>query len=627
MKSVDGVTVWLVIDRCNAEVFEFETFGYWDVSVNKRFLEGLHQLFSEKLLCDFTLQAGSEQVDVHRCVLAACSPYFKAMLTLNTYENTKRIATLQNVDSAVLLDLVNFMYKGEVSVSSSNAQSLLVAADMLQIQGLVQLCEEFMSSSLCAENCLDVFSFADFQNLTDLKEISKLFVLNNFESIYCTEAFLSLNMNHVKLLLSSDELNVSREEVVYEALILWIKHDLERRKNDLMLLLFCVRFPLIDVTFINSKVSNDDLIKNNVFCSQLIKKFLHASSSESHDPCKEMFCNTLRLGMFSKNMIVFSGGAFSASDRAFCCLDPLSLQSFYSIKHHPTFDFKFKLDFYRLLVTESNDIYFLGGIFYDDYHFETNGGVAKNDVLVYNQKESKWLVCAAMNMPRCAFGACCFEEKLYVFGGYTAYPGHPPLENVAAYDTHEDIWVERDGMPIGIAHQASAVFRNTVFLFGGVDADGQYLNTVLQYHFGEDRWNLISTEMPIPRAEASAFVHNDRIVILGGSNSSGGLVSVNIFNFDRLRWSHGSDFPEQRKFTSICQGEGYLYVCGGVRQSVVTARQGVRRASRIVETKDLYRYDLSQDMWVKVTRLVEQGCSYTCLYASVNSRFLKENKE
>ncbi|RUS72233.1 hypothetical protein EGW08_020006 [Elysia chlorotica] len=497
-------------------------------------LKGLNQLFSESLLCDFTIQAGEKCVDVHRCVLAACSPYFKAMLTVDMFENTKRTVLLQNVDSAVLQDLVKFMYTGYISINSSNVQSLLLAADMLQIQRLVQHCEEYMSSSLSTENCLDVLSFADFQNL----------------------------------------------------------------------------------------ISTDELIANNVFCHQLISKFVQALSSGGHDPCKEMFCSTPRLGMHSRNMIVFSGGAFSPNDRSFCCFDPVTLQSFYSIKHHPTFDFKFKLDFYRLLVTENNDIYVLGGIFYDDYHFESGGGLAKGNVLVYSEQNGKWEDCASMDVPKCAFGACCYKDKIYVFGGYTAYPGHPPLDHVSVYDASLDVWENLDSMPIGIAHQATTVFRNSAFLLGGIDAGGQYLNTIIQYHFAQDKWTLLSSEMPVPRAEASAFVNDNHIIVLGGSNNTGGITSVNIFDVDRLRWSYASDFPEERKFTSVCQGNGCLFVCGGVRLS--SARPGLLRASRSVELRDLYKYDCTQDEWVKLTRIVEQGSSFTCAYASVNCKFLTE---
>ena len=55
------------------------------------------------------------------------------MLTLDTSENTKRTVVLQNFDSTVLRDLVDFMYSGEISINGSNVQSLLVASDMLQV--------------------------------------------------------------------------------------------------------------------------------------------------------------------------------------------------------------------------------------------------------------------------------------------------------------------------------------------------------------------------------------------------------------------------------------------------------------------------------------------------------------
>ena len=54
---------------------------YSDSSHGNMLLAELSQLRVERLLTDITLQVGQQKFACHRNILAACSPYFKAMFT------------------------------------------------------------------------------------------------------------------------------------------------------------------------------------------------------------------------------------------------------------------------------------------------------------------------------------------------------------------------------------------------------------------------------------------------------------------------------------------------------------------------------------------------------------------
>ncbi|XP_005088937.1 kelch-like protein 12 [Aplysia californica] len=589
----------------------------------KVLLEGLESLYSENCLCDVSLQAESTRVDVHKCILAASSPYFRAMFTFDTRESPQHVVKLHNVSGFVLEDLVKFFYTGDIVLTDSNVQALVTAAEMMQITALRDQCELFMSSALCTENCVEVYNFADFQNLERLKCSAEAYLLENFQELYDKEAFLKMRLQNLSKIISSDDLNVSQEEVVLESVLRWMKYDLDQRKKDLILLLLSIRFPLMSFDYIENTVCTEPLISENPFCNQLVreaKNYKTAQTKAGDWQCQFQFSYKPRLGMCSKKMLIFSGGAHNAKDRAFCCFDPDTKLNFYSIKQHPSFDFKCKIDFYKLIVTDNSEIFFLGGIFYDDYHFEPTGAVARSTVLVYNQKASAWQECASMKAPKCAFGACYYSGRIFVFGGYSMYPGHTPTQDVTGYDVSSDEWSQRDDMPVEMAHQATTVFRDKAYIFGGVDAENMYLNTVLQYTFSNDQWTLVNVEMPRPQAEAVAITHDSKIFILGGCNSAGNILSVLIFDPETRRWVHGEDFPDDRKFTSVTKGDNCIFVCGGVRHFI--SRTGSFRRSKTVETKDLFRYDISRNKWSKETRFVEYGSNVACAFASINVKHL-----
>ena len=54
------------------------------------------------------------------------------------------------------------------------------------------------------------------------------------------------------------------EEQCYEALITWLKHDLDKRKEYLTDLLKLIRLPLISVEYLYENIRNETLIRENL---------------------------------------------------------------------------------------------------------------------------------------------------------------------------------------------------------------------------------------------------------------------------------------------------------------------------------------------------------------------------
>jgi hypothetical protein len=110
---------------------------HWD-DFNRVVVDSLWSLLAEESLTDCTLVVSpTEQVQVHRVVLSANSPYFRSLLQSHS-QHPHPIIILQDVSYSTLKMLVTFMYRGHVSVTSDEMNTLLKAADHLQIIGLTQ---------------------------------------------------------------------------------------------------------------------------------------------------------------------------------------------------------------------------------------------------------------------------------------------------------------------------------------------------------------------------------------------------------------------------------------------------------------------------------------------------------
>lgn len=62
------------------------------------------------------------------------------------------------------------------------------------------------------------------------------------------QEFLILSADEVAKLLSCDDLNVPNEETIFQALVMWAKHDIQGRKKHLPKLLAHIKLPLMSPT-------------------------------------------------------------------------------------------------------------------------------------------------------------------------------------------------------------------------------------------------------------------------------------------------------------------------------------------------------------------------------------------
>ncbi|KAK7071946.1 hypothetical protein SK128_025552 [Halocaridina rubra] len=98
------------------------------------FAEVFTQLRVQDQLVDVTLLCDGGSYPAHRLVLAACSPYFHQLFT--RLPTTHPIIYLRDVKQAELEALLEFIYRGEVSVANSELTGLIKIAESLRIKGL-----------------------------------------------------------------------------------------------------------------------------------------------------------------------------------------------------------------------------------------------------------------------------------------------------------------------------------------------------------------------------------------------------------------------------------------------------------------------------------------------------------
>jgi len=94
------------------------------------------ELREEKDFFDVTLACDDNQVQAHKVILSACSPFFRNVLRKNPHQHP--LLYLKGVKYQELLSVLNFMYQGEVNVAQEELNSFLAVAEELRVKGLTQ---------------------------------------------------------------------------------------------------------------------------------------------------------------------------------------------------------------------------------------------------------------------------------------------------------------------------------------------------------------------------------------------------------------------------------------------------------------------------------------------------------
>jgi len=104
----------------------------FESNINTAFRE----LREDKDFFDVTLACDDDQIQAHKVILSACSPFFRTILKRNIHEHP--LLYLKGVKYTDLTAVLNFMYHGEVNVAQENLNSFLAIAEDLKVKGLTQ---------------------------------------------------------------------------------------------------------------------------------------------------------------------------------------------------------------------------------------------------------------------------------------------------------------------------------------------------------------------------------------------------------------------------------------------------------------------------------------------------------
>lgn len=233
-------------------------------------LEMLNEFRSSRLFTDVVISVEGREFPCHRAILSSCSSYFKAMFCNDHRESREMLVEINGIHAEAMDQFLQYVYTGRVRITTDNVQYLFETSSLFQISAIREACAKFLEEQLDPCNCLGIQKFADTHSLKSLHSKCRGFCLQKFSEIAQHEEFLGLEKDELIDYVSSDDLVINKEETVYESVMRWVYHDMERRRSMMKEVLTHVRLPLLHPNYFVQTVEGDQLIQNSSECYQLL---------------------------------------------------------------------------------------------------------------------------------------------------------------------------------------------------------------------------------------------------------------------------------------------------------------------------------------------------------------------
>ncbi|XP_065814779.1 kelch-like protein 4 isoform X1 [Labrus bergylta] len=520
-----------------------------------------------KQLCDVLLIAGDHKIPAHRLVLSAVSDYFAAMFTSDVREAKQEEIKMEGVDPEALRSLVHFAYTGVLELKEDTIESLLAAACLLQLPQVIQVCCNFLMKQLHPSNCLGIRSFADAQGCMDLLNVAHNYTMEHFLEVIQNQEFLLLPTAEIVKLLSSDDINVPDEETIFQALMMWVRYDVQHRQEDLGVLLAFIRLPLLPPQLL-ADLENNKMFSDDLECQKLLMEAMKYHLLPERRP---MFQSPRTKPRKSTVGALYAVGGMDATKGA-TTIEKYDLRTNtwvqVGVMNGRRLQFGVAVIDNKLYVVGGRDglktsnmvecynpinkvwstmppmsthrhglgiavlegpMYAVGG--HDGWSY-------LNTVERWDPQARQWNYVASMSTPRSTMGVTALNGKLFAVGGRD---GSSCLRSMECFDPHTNKWSMCAPMAKRRGGVGVATYNNFLYAVGGHDAPAsnhcsRLSDCVERYDPKTDTWTTVSS-LSVPRDAVGVCLLGDRLYAVGGYDGQSYLNTVESYDAQNNEWT------------------------------------------------------------------------------------------
>ncbi|XP_077289483.1 kelch-like protein 25 [Arctopsyche grandis] len=517
-------------------------------------VEYLYEAMQQDKKCDTAFTVRGRNFPAHLIVLMACSEFF------GTNEgHVEKIFSDFNYE--IIEAILKYCYTGEISIDEKHVEKLMDLATRLE----VKIPKQFKTVDL--SNCLEVLeSTGDSELLKKAMDLTS----ENFETLHKTQGFLNLPLFSVIEILESNDLFVSSEESVFNAVKLWVNHDDANRKSDLAQLMRFVRLSLMPLEFFANEVmtfcnlcaecmttirqeiinKNDKSFVPRETPRRIIQKMAlvggwrinEANTIDIFDGLKNSWTVSKNIGInktwFASVLvgywIVIIGGlksqALLTSE-----VEYIDLKSGQKKPLKPLNQARRSFSAVTLRRGSSTDVYAIGGY----------GGGYLSSVERWSSNTGDWEIIAPLLVAVYGHSASVIADKIYITGGLTSE--WISSNKVQIYSVETNSWTYRAQMIQGRYNHSSVAFKGKFYVAGGYDWEtSSRLDSVEHYDPNANVWTAF-TKLTQAASGISLGCFQNKLFSMGGFDGKSYLSDVWEYDETNKSWKASTSLSRERR--------------------------------------------------------------------------------
>ena len=493
------------------------------IPVKHKTLCNLEQQRHDTELCDVILQVEDKEFPAHKTVLAASSVYFLKMFTVEMKEKYSKKIPIKTVTATAMSEILKSIYTQAISFSMENISDILHGASLMQFSSVANAAVSYIEQTIQIENCFwfrDLVLSHPFENL---KEVVRCFFLAHIEEAATMPEFLHFTFSELDSLFSSDDLQIKKEQTVFEMIIKWVNKDLDERKEDFPRLFKHVRLQFVPIDYLIDFVGKNGLVVFFDNCRPIIEAayqfHIRPSSQVAQKPrkCYMYVADRIMHISWSGLQSVFDFKSKSWKSISQCpyllnkdycvvaCKPPITVVCGVGESKKEAIRF----DGYRWTELPSMNEVWIGSaaVFCDDEVF-VFGGEKKSGFthsMFHNYKDSfyysyetfsgAWQLNFSIELnQRSYFAAQAVGNKIYLIGGYRFFETTRnnyekiPCTETRIFCPSKNTWKIAGSLWTARASFSSAVLNSKIYVFGGIGAGRSSVNSVEIFDVGQKCW-------------------------------------------------------------------------------------------------------------------------------------------
>eukprot|EP01126_Amoeba_proteus_P060753 TRINITY_DN8079_c0_g1_i2.p1 TRINITY_DN8079_c0_g1~~TRINITY_DN8079_c0_g1_i2.p1 ORF type:complete len:208 (-),score=48.10 TRINITY_DN8079_c0_g1_i2:779-1402(-) len=149
----------------------------------------LSSLVGEKCLSDVTFNVDGHLLPAHKLILRVRSEYFGNMFSSGLSESRDSVITIHDCSKPIFLQVLKFIYTGSCDINHENVTSILEQANLLRLERLTTMCEQFWRDNIDDENAAIILQASDHYNAYQLKTFAMEHIFQHVEAVVQTQAW------------------------------------------------------------------------------------------------------------------------------------------------------------------------------------------------------------------------------------------------------------------------------------------------------------------------------------------------------------------------------------------------------------------------------------------------------